>query len=114
MKFGREKRLRLRSEFARVKLNGRDRNAGPIIISSLRREPPTGSARLGLIVSRRVGNAVTRNLVKRRLRAIFCQQADNLDPACDYVIIARKKAASVDFSEMKERFARATIDQPKI
>ncbi len=45
--------------------------------------------RLGLAVSRKTGGAVERNHVKRRLREAFDRLAEELEPAHDYVLIAR-------------------------
>ena len=52
-------------------------------------------SRYGLSVSRRVGKAVIRNRVKRRLREIIRSTA--LKPGWDIVIIARTPAAGVDY-----------------
>lgn len=107
-------RLRLKSDFERIKQTGRGRNAGPLIVSTLRRETPGGGPRLGLVVSRRVGKAIVRNRVKRRLRAIFRETAPALDPSCDYVVIARRAAAEVSYAELASRFkgAAPTRSQP--
>ena len=48
-----------------------------------------GEARIGYAVPRRVGNAVERNSVKRRLREAMARHAGSLSPATDYVVIAR-------------------------
>jgi ribonuclease P protein component len=48
-----------------------------------------GEPRVGYAVSRRVGGAVDRNGVKRRLREAIGRQAGLLHPATDYVLIAR-------------------------
>lgn len=55
--------------------------------------------RYGFVVSKRVGNAVTRNLVKRRLREIMRQldQAARLPVGHDYLFIARPVVATVPF-----------------
>jgi len=50
-------------------------------------------SRIGLTVSRRVGNAVVRNRVKRRLREWFRQSATRAAGALDWVVIARPAAA---------------------
>lgn len=55
-----------------------------------------GRARLGLTVSRRVGNAVARNRVKRRVREWFRREQGRLSPGRDYVVIARPGAASLE------------------
>lgn len=106
-------RLRLKSDFERIKRVGQDRNAGVFIVSYRRREAALHGPRLGLVVSRRVGNAVVRNRVKRRLRTVFRQTAASLDPCGDYVIIARSAAAVTPYTELAQRFQRATAQPPK-
>jgi ribonuclease P protein component len=55
-----------------------------------------GAAKLGLAVSRRVGNAVARNRVKRHAREWFRRARATLPPATDWVLIARAGAAELD------------------
>lgn len=55
-----------------------------------------GAAKLGLAVSRRVGGAVARNRVKRRVREWFRQARSKLPPRTDWVVIARAGAAGLD------------------
>ncbi len=65
---------------------------------------PNGSPsnRYGFVVSKRVGNAVTRNLVKRRLREILRQldRAERLATGYDCVFIVRPGLALVPFAEL--------------
>ena len=51
-----------------------------------------GAARLGLVVSRKVGGAVERNRVKRVLREAFACESPRLPPGSDAVVIARADA----------------------
>jgi ribonuclease P protein component len=71
----------------------------------------SGDARLGLAVSRKVGGAVTRNRLKRRLRAAFEELADGVAPGHDYVLAARpglaEAAETHGFSWLAERVAEA-------
>jgi ribonuclease P protein component len=66
-----------------------------------------GTPRLGLSVSRKVGNAVTRNAVRRRLREVFhsciCAMSENLD----LVVSARPAAAEATFGELREEFSKS-------
>lgn len=57
--------------------------------------------RLGISVNRRVGQAVTRNLVKRRLREVFRSLADLVSAGADVVIVARTAAAKADYHKME-------------
>ena len=58
--------------------------------------------RIGLSVSKKVGNAVTRVRVKRYIRQAFLELKDEVRQDMDYVIIARHSAATLSFLETKE------------
>lgn len=66
---------------------------------------PTGPPRLGLLVSKNCGTAVTRNRIKRRLRSA----ADNVElkPGTDYVIIATDQVAQAPYDQLKNWVDRA-------
>ena len=57
--------------------------------------------RIGLSVSKKIGNAVTRNRIKRYIRQSFLEMKDEVQNDMDYIIIARHQAASIDFHETK-------------
>jgi len=58
-----------------------------------------GPPRLGLVVSKGSGNAVTRNRIKRRLR--HAADALQLEPGTDYVIIASGQIAEVEYTQVE-------------
>jgi ribonuclease P protein component len=62
---------------------------------------PTGAARLGLAVTRRLGKAVRRNRVKRLLREFFRRHKQQLPPG-DLVIMAKKGAAALNYRQVEE------------
>jgi ribonuclease P protein component len=69
---------------------------------------PSTLVRVGFTVSKKVGNAVIRNRVRRRLREIACQvipgQArDDLD----YVLVGRQGAIERDFAVMRQELVEA-------
>jgi ribonuclease P protein component len=66
-----------------------------------------GTPRLGLSVSRRVGNAVMRNTVRRRLREVFYSVLPEIPSNLDLVVSARPAAAEATFQELGEEFVRA-------
>lgn len=66
-----------------------------------------GRPRLGLSVSKRVGVAVKRNAVRRRLREIFRSAAPDMPGGVDIVVSARAAAADADFEELNEEFLGA-------
>ena len=66
-----------------------------------------GTPRLGLSVSRKVGNAVTRNAVRRRLREVFHATLSEIPGNWDLVVSAQPAAAEAELRELKEAFARA-------
>ena len=75
------------------------------ILQALRQSDAAAPFRLGLTVSRKVGNAVARNRAKRRLRALvrLYETRENLD-GWDIVLIARATAQERDFSLLKQDF----------
>lgn len=66
-----------------------------------------GNPRLGLSVSKRVGNAVVRNTVRRRLKEVFYAAKPDISSDLDLVISARPASVNASFGELKEEFARA-------
>jgi len=73
-------------------------------------EPPT---RIGFSVNRRVGGAVVRNQVKRRLREIARKRLSHVAPGWDIVITARASAAEAEYGaleeDLRETFSRVRL-----
>ena len=67
----------------------------------------SGTARLGLSVSKKVGNAVVRNGLRRRLREVFKASRADSEGGLDLVVSARPAAAEAGFDGLQEEFARA-------
>jgi ribonuclease P protein component len=62
--------------------------------------------RLGITVSRRVGNAVCRNRIKRLVREFFRTNRD-LFRAADFNIIARSRAGQLEYAAVHQELANA-------
>jgi len=75
-----------------------------------------GHARFGMAVRRQVGNAVTRNRLKRRLREVF-RHRHAQTPAVDVVVIARPAAAEASLQALdamlSDTLRRATGDRAR-
>ena len=64
------------------------------------------SNRLGLTVSTKLGHAVVRNRVRRRLREIYRLHEDELVSGIDLVVVARVRAASSDYHQLEHSFLK--------
>ena len=58
--------------------------------------------RVGLSVSKKLGNAVTRNQIKRRIRHILIEHKNQLVENVDFVVIARKGVEILEYAEMEK------------
>ncbi|QDU90779.1 Ribonuclease P protein component [Pirellulimonas nuda] len=96
LRFPKEARLRAKSDFDLVFSDKRTAADHRLVVHG---RPHAGAARLGLVVSRKVGGAVTRNRWKRLLREAFRLERHGL-PALDLVCIPRPKARP-DLAELR-------------
>jgi len=64
------------------------------------------SSKAGIITSRRVGGAVVRNRVRRRLREVLRLTRSRWAPGVWLVVVARSAAAKADFDELREEWLR--------
>lgn len=103
-------RIKQRREFLRVQRGGRKHQLRHFMVFAARREPARdGSSepqptRLGITVTRKIGNAVARNRIKRLVREVFRQNRERLPSGLDLVWIAKQGAAEADFAAVLADF----------
>jgi ribonuclease P protein component len=101
-RFERADRLLRSKEFGRIGRLGKRLVTAHFVVlvatSETARE--TEHRRLGITVSRRVGNAVVRNRIKRGVREWFRQNRRLLSDSVDLIVIARKAASSLSAEEV--------------
>jgi ribonuclease P protein component len=96
-----ELRVKKNKEFQEAFQKGQSFANRQFVVYSLSKEGQE-DFRIGLSVSKKIGNAVTRNQIKRYIRQAVFELSDQIVPGNDYVIIARKPAAEMDFFEVKK------------
>ena len=67
------------------------------------------TARLGLSVSKKVGNAVKRNAVRRRLREAFYELLPGIPDHVDLVLSARPASVEASFEDLKAELQRGLV-----
>ncbi len=104
-------------EFRRLYAKGKS-VATPSLVVYFRRTNRSYN-QLGLTVSTKIGNAVCRNRVRRRLREIYRLNETRLQKGLDVVVVARQKSPFVSYAELEKAFLFACsrlgilCDEPK-
>ena len=71
------------------------------------RKNGSGRNRLGLTTGTKVGKAVVRNRVRRRLREIYRLHEEQFRPGWDLVVVARSRASEATYGELEAQLLRA-------
>ena len=98
--------LKENSVFRRLYYRGASAGSRYLVVYC--RRNGTNRSRLGLTVSAKLGCAVVRNRMRRRLREIYRAQESNLRSGFDIVIVARSAAIEAEFSALSRAFVSAT------
>jgi ribonuclease P protein component len=104
-RFSRSSRLRRASEFRLVKASGKSWTGKHLVLAILTREINV-APRIGIIATKRVGNAVSRNRIRRRIREIFRLNQHRIQRGYWLVTIARFSSATATFDELQRDWLR--------
>ncbi len=101
----RENRLISADDFRSTMRTGR-KIASNHLVTYLKNDASAGQVRFGFVVAKSVGGAVSRNLVKRRLRAVARQLLAEISPSESVSIVVRALEGSADatFETLKTEF----------
>jgi ribonuclease P protein component len=103
--FPKSRRLTKASEYERVKRDGFTRR-GKLLMLNVVAVESSGPCRVGFIASRRIGGAVARNRVRRRLREIVRQHQHELREGFWIVLVARRDAAEANYRALEHELLR--------
>ncbi len=99
-------RVKKRRDFTRVYQKGKSVAAKDLVLCWRKTGLPL--YRVGFTVSKKVGNAVVRNKVRRRLKEIARLRPELFSPGRDYIIVARPSASQISYREMEKELERLT------
>ena len=106
-------RLKSRPQFLAVR-DGEKRRGPFFLLEVLDRKDPESEPRVGFTVTKKQGNAVERNRMKRRLREAVRQSGKfAMNNGHDYVIVARRELLSAPFAEMTSALSERIGSRPK-
>jgi ribonuclease P protein component len=100
-RLGRDSRLGQNRDFMRVRQQG-ERLALGCLIANWHRLPDGTSPKLGVVTSKRIGNAVARSRARRLLRESFRLHQHELSRPVELVLVARNSIVGKKFAEVEE------------
>jgi ribonuclease P protein component len=97
--------LKKNYEFRRLYNKGKSA-ATPFVVVYVKR---TGrdTNRLGITVSNKIGKAVVRNKVRRRLREIYRLHEHEMQKGCDLVFVARGRSVEASYAQLEQAVLKA-------
>ncbi|MEP9374452.1 ribonuclease P protein component [Mesorhizobium sp. KR1-2] len=98
-------RLRKRAEFLAVRRG--EKRRGRLFLMEVLDRGNDDAPRVGFTVTKKVGNAVVRNRIRRRLKeAVRVHAAGDMTPGKDYVIVGREDVLTVPFEQLAAELSR--------
>ncbi len=98
-------RLKESRDFAQIKAGGVSQ-AGRFLVLAVLKDTDIPAFRFGLITGKKLGNAVARNRIRRRLREIIRAHRSEIQPGFKFVTIARWRAPQAELKELEGDWLR--------
>jgi len=106
-------RLKSRPQFLAVR-EGEKRRGSLFLVEVLDRKLPDAEPRVGFTVTKKHGNAVERNRMRRRLKeAVRLHAGFAMQPGHDYVVVARRDVLTAPFDQLAGEIAARVEGKPK-
>lgn len=93
--------LKLNHVFRRLYASSGHANAFLVLYARRNR---TGCNRVGITVGKKLGHAVVRNRVRRRLREVYRLHEEQFQPGWDIVVVARTRAINAPFAQLTKAY----------
>ena len=90
------------SECAMVRKAGQSEAGRVLILSAAPMANAQQHSRFGIITTKRIGHAVVRNLLRRRVREILREHGAPLETGLSVVIVVRNRAAMADYAALEK------------
>lgn len=96
----RKLRLRNREDYSRVYRGGRSFANGQFVVY-WSKQPSAQPFRVGISASKKIGNAVVRNRMRRLVKEIVRHMEGQIVPYVDFILIVRKPAVTMSYAELE-------------
>ncbi|MGZ4986871.1 MAG: ribonuclease P protein component [Limisphaerales bacterium] len=106
LRLQRSSRIKSTGDFARTRAKGQRFTSGCLILNIADR-PPGSKSRVGVITSRKIGDAVVRSRARRLLRETFRLHQHELGRPVDVVLVARASIVGKKFADVERDFLKA-------
>jgi len=100
-------RIKKRLEFEAAQNGGRRATTAHFVFLLYARSEAAAPARLGIVASRKIGNAVVRNRAKRLVREAFRTERGLFEPGIDVVVIVRRPLSNLKLGDVVAEWKRA-------
>lgn len=107
--FPKARRVLLRRDFQRIQNRGIRLGGSRFLVLAMRQVGPVRAARLGITTSRKAGESVQRNRMRRLLREAFRLNPGLFPDGFDLVVIAREGSENMTLAECVEDLRRAMV-----